>query len=267
MPKKNVGTLAGWLILVGCGALGILLSSCSMFNYEPVQMVPVSIPGAEYVGMETCATCHDQEYQYFRLSSHGARTLKVKDGDESKYGEGCETCHGPGSLHVAGRGDKSKIIRGGDGQTCFNCHLDVKGKFQLQFHHPVPEGVVKCMDCHDLHGRDARSTVIADLRGGMDQKCFKCHKEKRGPFVFEHEAMREGCTMCHSPHGAVYDKLLVAGKSTLCLRCHWEVTFDQTSGKLGDAGLHGGQFIGRGVECIDHHTAPHGSNISNRFLR
>ena len=71
MPKKNVGTLAGWLILVGCAAAGIALSSCSMFNYEPVEMVPVAIPGAEYVGMETCAVCHEKEYQYFRLSSHG----------------------------------------------------------------------------------------------------------------------------------------------------------------------------------------------------
>ena len=193
--------------------------------------------------------------------------MKVKESDEAKQAEGCETCHGPGSLHVAGRGDKSKIVRGGDGQTCYNCHLDVKAKFQLQFHHPVPEGIVRCVDCHDVHGRDANSTVVADLRGGMDQKCFKCHKEKRGPFVFEHQALWQGCTTCHNPHGGVYDKLLVAGKSVICLRCHWQVSFD-VAGNIGSSGgAHPGLYIGRGVDCIDHHTAIHGSNIQQLLER
>ena len=43
-----------------------------------------------------------------------------------------------------------------------------------------------------------------------------------GPFVFEHEAVREGCTTCHNPHGSVNARLLVARNQTLCLRCHFQ---------------------------------------------
>jgi len=102
----------------------------------------------------------------------------------------------------------------------------------------------------------------------------------RGPFVFEHDAMRDGCTACHSPHGSVQDKMLVAGQTTTCLRCHYDITTNP-GGNMTSAGVtHGspekldstgnaeGNFdIGRGEECVDHHRAPHGSNIWRTFNR
>lgn len=89
----------------------------------------------------------------------------------------------------------------------------------------------------------------------------------KGPFVFEHDAMREGCQTCHNPHGSVYDKMLVADQTNLCLRCHWEPAFNATGGGLGaiqhgvHAGAGGDYYIGQGQECVDHHRATHGSNI------
>ena len=37
---------------------------------------------------------------------------------------------------------------------------------------------------------------------GMNATCTKCHTQQKGPFVYEHSAMREGCVACHSPHGS-----------------------------------------------------------------
>ena len=197
--------------------------------------------------------CHEKQHKYFQMSEHASVTIALSEEaqEEGEQVEGCETCHGPGSLHVESRGDKSKIIRGDDEATCFTCHLDVKGKFTLQHHHPVPEDRMTCSDCHDLHGSDVRATGGSMLLG-QDDKCLKCHKEVRGPFVFEHDAMREGCTVCHSPHGSITDKLLVAGPTITCVRCHIE-------DEHGEVHHH--------YACTDCHTKAHGSNNARSSLR
>jgi predicted CXXCH cytochrome family protein len=56
----------------------------------------------------------------------------------------------------------------------------------------VNEGLVKCTDCHDVHGTFGNNNI----RSTADQNmiCTKCHTETRGPFVFEHAAVKaEGC--------------------------------------------------------------------------
>ena len=255
---------AGWLLL--CIGSGIVFGACTVFQPDGLVMTPPSMPGAEYVGTETCAGCHEDEHKYFRISDHASVSIDLSDEDvEAGAAEGCETCHGPGSLHVEGMGDKSKIVRSDAVTTCYSCHLNIKGKFQLQHHHPVPEGRMSCTDCHDMHGSDVRATGGSMLLG-MDEKCFKCHKEQRGPYVFEHDAMRDGCQSCHNAHGSINDKLLIAGQTTTCLRCHWEVAFNTGSGGIGNI-EHGDYAIGQGEECIDHHRAPHGSNIWRTFNR
>lgn len=274
--SQTRGRLFGLLAVALSIAAGVLLASCTYIKHQEVSMTPLSIPGAEYVGSENCALCHAQEHHYFQLSEHASVTLRGGEGEAASV-EGCETCHGPGSLHAATRGLEGKILVA-DEETCFSCHADIRGKFSLQHHHPVPEGRMSCSDCHSMHGQDLKS--LARLSGinvptspltaaaiaGQDQACFRCHKEQRGPFVFEHDALREGCGVCHNPHGSVHDKLLVAGDTSTCLRCHWEVTFNQASGRLGGV-EHGGFFIGQGEECLDHHRAPHGSNIWRTFNR
>ncbi|MEJ1972350.1 MAG: cytochrome c3 family protein [Lacunisphaera sp.] len=61
----------------------------------------------------------------------------------------------------------------------------------------------------------------ADLEN-QNETCTKCHTAQKGPFLFKHNAMLEGCTVCHSPHGSVNQKMLVARDANLCLRCHLE---------------------------------------------
>lgn len=93
---------------------------------------------------------------------------------------------------------------------------------------------------------------------GRDEKCFKCHKEQRGPFVFEHEAMREGCAVCHTPHGSINDKLLVAGPTITCIRCHIEPVHVAPYGDPVTLNIQH-NYTG----CIDCHTDVHGSNIEH----
>ena len=57
---------------------------------------------------------------------------------------------------------------------------------------------------------------------GNETPCLKCHTDKRGPWVFEHRALKvEGCETCHNPHGSTNAKLLRRPVVfTVCLECH-----------------------------------------------
>jgi len=154
---------------------------------------------------------------------------------------GCESCHGPGSLHsnsggdtlppysfTPGRGSRSSYgARLADEPprsqetVCYQCHEDVRAQFELPVHHPVPEGQMSCTDCHDPHKGSIFKGGGTELLSQNDN-CLKCHPAERGPFVFEHQALREGCTTCHNPHGSINAKLLVDRDANLCLRCHFE---------------------------------------------
>lgn len=218
------------------------------------------IEDAQYIGSKTCAACHEKQAQEFTLTSH-SRVLAEKG---KVLGGGCEACHGPGSSHADSQ-SKKDIVRYSP-ENCFSCHMEKRGEFLLQHHHPVPEGRMKCTDCHSPHKAELETMNTVSIQKS-DQACFKCHKNLKGPYVFEHDPMREGCQTCHNPHGSVYDKMLIADQTNLCLRCHWEPAFNTATGRIGgvEHGTHagdGGDYnIGRGQECIDHHRAPHGSNI------
>lgn len=82
------------------------------------------------------------------------------------------------------------------------------------------KGLVQCSDCHNPRGgfltRQLRATAA------QDTVCYKCHADKAGPFVFEHEAVKiEGCVACHTPHGSSNPRLLKRSQVNLvCLECH-----------------------------------------------
>ncbi|HEX9780537.1 MAG TPA: cytochrome c3 family protein [bacterium] len=217
-------------------------------------------PKAEYVGTETCAMCHAKEAKEFKHSSHAR--IAIPGEVEGLKAQGCETCHGPGSLHVdagGGRGVGGMINPRKDPNACFACHTDKKMQFRMTHHHPVLEGKMSCADCHDAHATDVRPWSATSLHG-TNEACFKCHKEQRGPFVFEHEALREGCTECHQVHGSINDKMLVARDANLCLRCHTQVNFPS----IGNSG-HAGRLPEGTCFSAGCHTAVHGSNFSDHL--
>lgn len=238
---------------LGLGLLGLLGLGASAWADEPNGAGQGAAPAekAEYVGSETCAACHAKQAQEFQHSTHARVTVPNTEG------QGCEACHGPGSLHVAaggGRGVGGIINPRKDPSTCFVCHLDKKAEFRLTFHHPVLEGKMGCADCHTPHGTEVRPWSATTLQD-INEACYKCHKDQRGPFVWEHEALREGCTTCHKVHGSINDKMLLVRDANLCLRCHTQVGFP-TIGKSSHASRIQQTCFSGGC-----HTAVHGSNF------
>ncbi len=209
---------------------------------------------AEYVGSETCEGCHTKEAQEFKKSTHARLMIPSED----IKAQGCESCHGPGSLHVeagGGRGVGGIINPRKDPSTCFACHTDKKMEFRQTFHHPVLEGKMSCADCHNPHGEDVRPWS-ATTQQDINEACYKCHKDQRGPFVWEHEALREGCVTCHKVHGSINDKMLIVRDSNLCLRCHTQVLFPVIGKSSHSSRLSQGTCFS--AAC---HTAVHGSNF------
>jgi predicted CXXCH cytochrome family protein len=264
IPRFKTPTL---ITIIGSVGLVVLAISCA--TVKRVVVAPPMIPGATYVGMDACSACHEKIVANFKNTSHGRMTIEGEG--ERVEGQGCEGCHGPGSLHVDAGGGKGKFIinPGKDPESCYRCHLDKKAEFNLTFHHPVKEGKMNCLSCHNPHGDAAKPPGMTVSRG-VNDTCAQCHREQAKPFVFTHEALREGCTECHTPHGSINPKLLTARDNNLCLKCHAQVASQPGTvviGKMPHAGFGSNNFLQRGT-CFSAgcHTAVHGSNI-NPHLR
>jgi predicted CXXCH cytochrome family protein len=240
----------------GAAAWGLLLISCVMVDRTVV--APPQIAGATFVGTKECTQCHEEQTGHFATATHAKLALA-----DAKVGNtGCEACHGPGSVHVKAGGGKGTIINPKKSpEACFQCHLDKRGQFALPYGHNLADGRMSCSDCHDPHEGSAIKGAGAATLEGENETCTKCHTAQKGPFIFKHNAMKEGCTACHNPHGSVNQKMLVARDANLCVRCHLQIP--QTSGSLWVGGedhrsrLNAGNCWGQGC-----HEAIHGSNAS-----
>jgi predicted CXXCH cytochrome family protein len=250
--KKPRGKFAALLATAGTGA--IVLISCGTTR---TVLAPPEIPGAHFVGSDTCKECHAEIVRDFQTATHAR--LQAKGAE---LNVGCESCHGAGSLHNQSGGAHHTIVNPNKSpDACFKCHLEVRTRFTLPSHHPVLEGKMSCTDCHNPHKGDAVIGGGTSLTTESDT-CGRCHTAQRGPFVFEHEAVREGCTTCHQPHGTVNSKMLVERNANLCLKCHFQ---QQTSpGRIFIGARDHTAFLSRGA-CFTAgcHEAVHGSQIGS----
>ena len=184
---------------------------------------------------EGCLKCHQKEKEFFQFN-RGVHKLSAV---------GCNDCHQIHGTQVA-----KNLLKGKETDLCFSCHADVKSKFYLPTRHRVLEGALKCSDCHTPHGTRTRASLRTWNKFNVDV-CYKCHPEKRGPWVFEHLSVKaEGCTICHTPHGSPNRFLLIRRDvRTVCLECHGQPH-------------HFPRF-----SCVNCHTQIHGSNFSSRFFQ
>ena len=211
-----------------------------------------------------CLACHAQSKwaAFWSQGKHAREGLACTD---------CHSMHNGGWNYLKGVTGKYDVYN-----LCFRCHKDVRNMVNKQSHHPILEGKVSCVDCHNPHGTFNRRMLRAD---SVNELCYKCHPEKRGPFMNEHPPVEESCLTCHTPHGSNNNKLQVAQITVLCERCHIDgghqngpfTTFQSfnppTKGISNQ--FASPRVVGR--MCTNCHTNIHGSNfpgeLGQTFIR
>ena len=89
-----------------------------------------------------------------------------------------------------------------------------------------------CSSCHNPHG-SATDNLLREP--SVNETCYKCHADKRGPFLWEHEPVRDSCLNCHEPHGTINEYLLKIQRPMLCRQCHAGVGHGQPWQSAGRA--------------------------------
>jgi DmsE family decaheme c-type cytochrome len=291
-----------------------LLLGCAQWVWsaaaEPAKQTP-----ATYIGNEVCKACHANQTEKFSQTMMGKIFLHNPRNAMEK--RACESCHGPGSNHVAAGGgkgvgglltfrkdsgesakvqneaclgchqrgvqtyweasphasrgmacvnchtimtkttDRFQLAKVDDKTPFFNkraqtevcgqCHLQRKAQLMRSSHMPVREGKLTCTDCHNPHGTPNPSQL---KQTSVNENCYTCHAERRGPFLHQHPPAVDNCANCHEPHGSVNDRLLKVRLPRLCTQCH-------SGHRTNDPEIARG-FFNR--SCASCHSQIHGSN-------
>lgn len=276
------------------------------------------VPGATYVGSDTCKGCHEDQAKKMEHTLHG-KLLGTQLSKGDLQPRGCEACHGPGSKHLEDQANPAYSVRFGPksaqsveqrNAVCLQCHQKGKRLFwqgsqhetrdvtcttchsikspksakaqltavdQLTLckqchavsvaqqanwsHMPVREGKIQCATCHNVHGTITEKLIPEN---SINENCYRCHVEKRGPFLWEHPPARESCLNCHRPHGTNNIRLLKIREPRLCQQCHNENRHPSTAFAGGtNEPTADRRFLGR--SCALCHTNIHGSNHPSGF--
>ncbi len=193
----------------------------------------------------TCQGCHSGRSQFF-----------WSGGEHEARGLSCLSCH---AVHEP-KSVTAQLKEATTSEQCFSCHKNVRAEMWKRSHHPMreDENKIGCNDCHNPHG----STTTAMLHeASVNEQCYTCHAEKRGPYLWEHPPVREDCLACHNSHGSNHTKLKKTEVPYLCQRCHSNTRHPGTlydgSSVIGGEG-ESNRAINR--SCLNCHNAIHGSN-------
>jgi DmsE family decaheme c-type cytochrome len=151
-----------------------------------------------------CLQCHEKTARlHWQGSPHELRDVA------------CTNCH----RVMENVSERSQLAKPTEIETCGQCHLERRAQLMRSSHMPLREGKMTCSDCHNPHGTATEKLLNAN---SVNDNCYACHPEKRGPFLWEHPPVMEDCTNCHEPHGSNHEKLLKLSKPRLCQQCHVE---------------------------------------------
>lgn len=159
-----------------------------------------------------CLTCHNKGDQAFwRASTHAFRGLR------------CTDCHtimrkvSPEFQLASALQSNPFIITRPETQVCLRCHLKQKMQTNLPSHMPIREGLMTCTDCHNPHGGPYPNML---KEATVNETCYFCHAEKRGPWLWMHPPVAQDCLNCHDPHGSINRFMLTMRPPRLCQQCH-----------------------------------------------
>ena len=203
-------------MLVRCVVLTclFLISYSSLGLAQETASPPSANRTAQFTeeGSEGCLRCHSGEKMHAIAASPHANP----DHPSSPLvTQGCESCHGQGSIHVSrahgGQGFPRMTTFGkGSGfspkdeqeNACLSCHTDDLGSTQaIEFRDSVHDKRhINCSRCHLIH---AESDSIRE-KEYQAAVCYKCHKKVKAEHPrFEDKSIdfdALSCWTCHDVH-------------------------------------------------------------------
>jgi DmsE family decaheme c-type cytochrome len=245
--------------------------------------VPTDSRGPFGHGQLQCEACHGPG------GNHAARVRRGEErpppvvsfdepassGEVSEQNGMCLGCHSPdvgfgwhggphesndvacAGCHVSHAASDPVLQTATQPDVCFDCHKVQRSETLKAYAHPFFEGKMDCSGCHRPHG-DTLDLQLA--RQTVNDTCFQCHAEKRGPFLWEHEPASEDCTLCHAPHGSNHPGMLAQRPPLLCQSCHSQSGHPSIAHDAdGLAAAMPSQFL-LGQSCMNCHEQVHGSN-------
>ncbi len=226
---------------------GKLILPPILFKKPKVDVGVDASPAA--VQNRTCQNCHE-----------GDMPINWKGSPHQTAQVACATCHTVHALR------DPVLVRQTQPQICFKCHQDVRAMSFEYSHHPIREGKVVCADCHNPMGGPGPHQLKEFT---VNQTCYQCHSDKRGPFLWEHQPVRDNCTNCHTPHGSNQPRLLKEPLNFLCSSCHSSMSAHMGGSFGGAATIPFGNQLGTPSvssmisnqrACLNCHSQIHGSN-------
>jgi DmsE family decaheme c-type cytochrome len=216
------------------------------------------------------------------LTCHGKNVLPRANwagSTHETHGLSCTDCH---NLHAP---EQKVLTKAQQSEVCFTCHKTQRSQVHQISSHPLATtGLgsapkMSCSDCHNPHGSTGPTLLIKNT---VNETCYTCHAEKRGPFLWEHSPVTDSCVNCHTPHGSANAPMLKARAPWLCQECH---SGDHGAAVNSGANLAGGNAVTiNGVQqpaasapkaqvaaraCLNCHVLIHGSNhpAGSKFQR
>jgi len=256
-----------------------------------------------------CQSCHGQSDAHLKDPSEAPNVVfDVKSKHRSPAAErntACLTCHGKNVLprnnwagsqhesqgisctdcHSSSTPDQKVQSKATQAEVCYRCHKTQRAEIRHISAHPLATTgtgappKMACSDCHNPHGSTGPTLLI---KKSVNETCYTCHAEKRGPFLWEHAPVVDSCTNCHTPHGSANAPLLKARTPWLCQECH---SGDHGNQVNSGANLAGGNVTtSNGIQqpaaaapraqmnaraCLNCHVLVHGSNhpAGSKFQR
>ena len=144
----------------------------------------------------SCLTCHE--------SSVLPRANWTGSQHESR-GVACTDCH---NIHAP---DQKVLNKATQAEVCFTCHKAQRAQIRRISTHPLAmtglgtTAKMACSDCHNPHGSTGPTLLV---KNSVNETCYTCHAEKRGPVPLGARARRR--QLHQLPHAARLDQRAAA---------------------------------------------------------
>lgn len=225
--------------------------------------VSITIVGATYLGLQTCAACHSgafanvpDKYNTYTNTAHASFFARAIDGVESDhYGKSCISCHVVGydtnSFAVNGGFDDMATLLGWTFPTVLTNGNWAAMPSQLQ-----NLANIQCENCHGpgsqhmfSQGITGNTNAISVTFAAAD--CSQCHDSLKNHYRSAEWNISAHANTTRSPSGA--------GRQA-CVRCHTANGFAQHVDNLGSTNSYATNVVYEAITCQACHDPHDASN-------